>query len=328
MNLNYSILFTSYYDEYSKAKSSVDWCEMNYQFTPYVAELINTITSLCFIIMGILGYFYHVPLWKRIPRIHQYSHLHVDNTFSWIGIMIIGIGSAAFHMTLLRIAQALDELPMIWLMLIMLYHSFLIRYRYFLENINLLRLFLLILFITLTSIYSLFPSFYGIFLFIFISLLCLTLYFTYSALKNVSWYNNSRELMNSDYKNYNNNNKTKPAINLLLFPSSLSSSSSSSSSNSSLVIAPAVQLISKSLLYFIIAILFWIIDTVGCGYFWPNWFYGHGIWHILVSISVYLFILTQQILLMQIMQAPQLELHYYYKFIPILKVQKRKSDMI
>ncbi|RKO97739.1 hypothetical protein CXG81DRAFT_11240, partial [Caulochytrium protostelioides] len=60
--------------------SSVDFCETNYEVSPFLAEFWNAISSLAMF---------------------------------FIGIMIVGLGSLAFHGTLVRATQAWDELPML-----------------------------------------------------------------------------------------------------------------------------------------------------------------------------------------------------------------------
>eukprot|EP01060_Flectonema_neradi_P015751 TRINITY_DN2239_c2_g2_i2.p1 TRINITY_DN2239_c2_g2~~TRINITY_DN2239_c2_g2_i2.p1 ORF type:complete len:267 (+),score=2.85 TRINITY_DN2239_c2_g2_i2:53-853(+) len=82
--------------------ASVDWCESNYEHTQYVAELFNTISSLPVAIMGLYAY-------KRSKG--RYGLLY---NIACVGMIIIGLGSASFHGTLLRECQMLDEIPMLW----------------------------------------------------------------------------------------------------------------------------------------------------------------------------------------------------------------------
>jgi dihydroceramidase len=92
--------------------STVDWCEPNYVWVPYVAEWWNAWTSLPMGFVGLLGWFGCLSGKEKTPlRFH----------FVFLGLSAIGFGSVAFHGTLLRASQALDELPMIGLSLISLY---------------------------------------------------------------------------------------------------------------------------------------------------------------------------------------------------------------
>lgn len=85
--------------------ANVDWCEPNYVVTPYVAEWWNTLSSLPMVALGVYG------LW-RWTRLAGGLRRH-----AWLfaGLAMVGMGSTAFHGTLLRPAQALDELPMVYL---------------------------------------------------------------------------------------------------------------------------------------------------------------------------------------------------------------------
>lgn len=85
--------------------SVVDWCEPNYVVTPYVAEFWNTLSSLVMVAFGLVGL---VWWWRHRAR--------VARRFAWgfAGLALVGVGSAAFHGTLLRGPQALDELPMVY----------------------------------------------------------------------------------------------------------------------------------------------------------------------------------------------------------------------
>ena len=81
--------------------STIDWCEQNYAVTPYVAEFFNTVSSLAMLVAGVLG------AGRR-------------STDGWVRVafgflVLVGLGSIAFHGTLRRELQMLDELPMLYL---------------------------------------------------------------------------------------------------------------------------------------------------------------------------------------------------------------------
>lgn len=84
------------------APALVDWCEPNYAVSPYVAEFWNTLSSLVMVGLGVFG------LWRV-------RHAALRFRLGMLGTCVVGFGSAAFHGTLLRVAQAADELPMVWL---------------------------------------------------------------------------------------------------------------------------------------------------------------------------------------------------------------------
>ena len=88
--------------------SSVDWCEADYQVTPYVAEFWNTLSSLALVVAGTLG------LWlnRVLPRRFLAAY----------GLLaVVGLGSMAFHATLRFELQMLDELPMLYLVTLIVY---------------------------------------------------------------------------------------------------------------------------------------------------------------------------------------------------------------
>ena len=89
--------------------SSVDWCEANYAFTPYVAELFNTLSSVAMIAVGAVG----IALHRRV--------LERRFLFAFALVCLVGLGSVAFHATLRFELQLLDELPMVYLVTLIVY---------------------------------------------------------------------------------------------------------------------------------------------------------------------------------------------------------------
>jgi dihydroceramidase len=89
--------------------SSVDWCETNYQVTRWVAELANTLSSLAMVGVGLYGAWLHRRTLER------------RFLLAFAALSCVGLGSVAFHATLRFGLQMLDELPMIYLALIIVY---------------------------------------------------------------------------------------------------------------------------------------------------------------------------------------------------------------
>ncbi|XP_071103911.1 alkaline ceramidase 3-like isoform X2 [Haliotis cracherodii] len=74
--------------------STLDWCEENYVVLPFIAEFWNTISNLMMIIPPLCGAVlaYRERLEARIIWCH-------------VGLLVVGIGSWFFHMTLLYSMQ-------------------------------------------------------------------------------------------------------------------------------------------------------------------------------------------------------------------------------
>jgi dihydroceramidase len=89
--------------------SSIDWCETNYRYSPYVCELFNTLSSFALVLAGCFGAWFHRRLLER------------RFLLAFVALFVVGVGSVAFHATLRFELQMLDELPMLWLSLVMLY---------------------------------------------------------------------------------------------------------------------------------------------------------------------------------------------------------------
>jgi len=90
--------------------SAVDWCEPNYTWTYYVAEFLNTITSLPAFFLALHGMY-------LTYKYNYDKRLYLVNAL----VGMVGLGSAAFHGTLLWTGQIMDELPMIYASLSFLY---------------------------------------------------------------------------------------------------------------------------------------------------------------------------------------------------------------
>jgi len=88
--------------------STVEWCEANYAICSFIAEFFNTISSLAILGVGIIG----ILATRRLER---------RFFLAYATIALVGLGSIAFHMTLLRPMQALDEVPMLFAAMVMCY---------------------------------------------------------------------------------------------------------------------------------------------------------------------------------------------------------------
>jgi hypothetical protein len=82
--------------------SSVDWCELNYMVTVFVAEWWNTLSSLAMIAVGLAGFVLHRNVLER------------RFLFAYLMVSTLGAGSVLFHATLHHWGQMLDELPMLY----------------------------------------------------------------------------------------------------------------------------------------------------------------------------------------------------------------------
>ncbi|KAK3671145.1 alkaline ceramidase ydc1 [Recurvomyces mirabilis] len=93
--------------------STLDWCEENYYATRYSAEIVNTLTNLLFIFLAFKGMY------------NCYTNGH-DRIFfiTFVGYLIVGSGSFAFHTTLKYPMQLVDELSMIYTTCLMFWATF------------------------------------------------------------------------------------------------------------------------------------------------------------------------------------------------------------
>ncbi|KDR85706.1 hypothetical protein GALMADRAFT_234756 [Galerina marginata CBS 339.88] len=88
---------------YGPVTATLDWCELNHQFSPYVAEMANTFSNLFTVTIALIGFL--EARRQGLPK--RYAA-------GYAGVGLVGVGSFFFHATLLFQAQLADELPMIY----------------------------------------------------------------------------------------------------------------------------------------------------------------------------------------------------------------------
>ncbi|KAJ5415761.1 hypothetical protein N7465_004456 [Penicillium sp. CMV-2018d] len=93
--------------------STLNWCEEDYYATEYSAEIVNTLTNLMFMWLGVQG----------IRSCRRNGHDQIF-TVALIGYLVVGTGSFLFHSTLKYPMQLVDELSMIYTTCLMAYASF------------------------------------------------------------------------------------------------------------------------------------------------------------------------------------------------------------
>ncbi|PLB43362.1 alkaline ceramidase family protein [Aspergillus steynii IBT 23096] len=81
-----------------------NFCEEDYVITRYIAEFINTLTNLSYILYAIYG----------LRRLHAKPNVHVFRLFPYWGLMAVGICSAAFHISMKYHTQMMDDLSMLF----------------------------------------------------------------------------------------------------------------------------------------------------------------------------------------------------------------------
>ncbi|KAF2704531.1 alkaline ceramidase-like protein [Pleomassaria siparia CBS 279.74] len=88
---------------WSPVTSTLNWCEEDYYVTIYAAEIVNTLTNLLFMYLAAKG----------IQNCLNNGH---DKVFvvTFIGYLLVGMGSFMFHASLTYPMQLVDELSMIY----------------------------------------------------------------------------------------------------------------------------------------------------------------------------------------------------------------------
>jgi len=89
---------------WGKPDSAVTFCEKNYDVVFFIAEFMNSISSLIYVIFGIEGI---------IRSIHL--NLNPSTIGCFVVLTVIGFGSTIFHATMRFWGELFDEIPMLLL---------------------------------------------------------------------------------------------------------------------------------------------------------------------------------------------------------------------
>ena len=87
---------------WSPQTSAANFCEIDYEVSHYIAEFINTFSNLAFV-------------WQAVVTLppHLRGNGREFKVWNWpveaLSLLLVGLGSAAFHMTLLHETQIVDE---------------------------------------------------------------------------------------------------------------------------------------------------------------------------------------------------------------------------
>jgi len=96
-------LDTDAYGHWGPPTGDYNFCEVDYAITYYLAEFFSAMSSIPIALYGVY--------YLRQTALHGHGW---KIALSSVGVIIIGVGSFAFHGTMLREGQMLDELPMLW----------------------------------------------------------------------------------------------------------------------------------------------------------------------------------------------------------------------
>ncbi|GAM18775.1 hypothetical protein SAMD00019534_019500 [Acytostelium subglobosum LB1] len=98
--------------------SPIDWCELNYDISPFICEFYNTISSFGITLFAIYGALLLLfPLGSNLlPHQIRMGNLKATRNkalVAFAALSTVGIGSAFYHATLLYKHQLFDEFPMV-----------------------------------------------------------------------------------------------------------------------------------------------------------------------------------------------------------------------
>lgn len=90
--------------------ASVNFCETDYEYTVYIAEFWNMLSSFLIVMFPAVGMIYCNPT----GELRFYIAYGV--------LVIVGLGSVCLHTSLTSFTQAFDEIPMLWMCLSIFYN--------------------------------------------------------------------------------------------------------------------------------------------------------------------------------------------------------------
>jgi dihydroceramidase len=97
--------------------ATIDWCEKNYEVTYYIAEFWNTISNFVLVFFPMYGIYWTLKFRQNnvfLTNDERPFILPISVIYCYLGLIVVGLGSTMFHMTLLYPMQLLDELPMVF----------------------------------------------------------------------------------------------------------------------------------------------------------------------------------------------------------------------
>jgi len=276
-------------------KSTIDWCELNYIESEYIAEYWNSITGVFLIMSGILFNKFNKDLILQ-------NNISIQDHFKKIYILLIlvGVGTILFHSTLLYPFQLLDEIPMI--LLTSEYIKILLRLNIvqtmFKQNI-LQYLNIITEYVPILSVIISLSYFINIYLQV--SIFHITLKITEISVLFIL-YNLSLNLnkisYNIIYKNHNNTNKlhTSNYESLSVFYNNNSNKTSDPKYTHLINVQNDIleyikikkhisTLTNFALYYYGISVTLWSIENLFCNF--THFLQLHSLWHILSSIGIY-----------------------------------------
>ncbi|EGG23963.1 alkaline dihydroceramidase [Cavenderia fasciculata] len=97
--------------------SPIDWCENNYQISPYICEFYNTFSSFAISFFALYGVFLLTyPFGGKLQqhvKILKSLEIRGRTLLAYAALSTVGVGSAFYHATLLYKHQLFDEFPMV-----------------------------------------------------------------------------------------------------------------------------------------------------------------------------------------------------------------------